>query len=55
MQDEDSARRIKNLEKEKKIRRKNLLTKHGFSDEEDGEDENSKSLKALLQWIWNLI
>jgi hypothetical protein len=48
-QDEEAARRAKNLEKDRKQGKKNLMAKFGFSDDEEDEGgEKKQSLKALL-------
>jgi len=48
-QDEEAARRAKNLEKDRKQGKKNLMAKFGFSDDEEDEgSEKKQSLKALL-------
>jgi hypothetical protein len=48
-QDEEAARRAKNLEKDRKQGKKNLMAKFGFSDDEEDEGgEKKQSLKSLL-------
>lgn len=52
-QDEETARRAKNIEHDRKQGKKNLMAKFGFSDDEDEDVANTQSLKALLSWTIN--